>query len=270
MCLILFAHRVVPDAPLIVAANRDEYFARPAAPAAPWADHPEVLAGRDLSAGGAWLGVSTTGRFAALTNFRNPATHRTDAPSRGGLVAAFLTGRMSAASYVRDLARDARPYNGFCLLIGDGDHLFFYSNRVEAPREVEPGIHGLSNHLLDTPWPKVVKGRAGLERLTGTAFGIDDYLALMDDTVPAEERALPQAGIDVERERRLSSLRILSAGYGTRCSTVVRITSAGTIDFAERTYRADGQIAGEVRYQLDMVGPRPADATARQEEARPR
>ena len=269
MCLILFAYRVVPGAPLIVAANRDEYFARPAAPAAPWADHPGIVAGRDLSAGGTWLGVSTSGRFAALTNFRNPATHRHDAPSRGELVKAFLTGRMSAASYVHGLAREGRPYNGFCLLVGDGAHLFYYSNRAEAPLEVEPGIHGLSNHLLDTPWPKVVKGRAGLERLTGSPFSVDDHLALLDDTVPADERDLPRVGVDVERERRLSSLRILSGAYGTRCSTVVRIASAGTIDFAERSYRADGAIAGEVRYRLDMVSQRPADARARREEALP-
>jgi len=257
MCLILFAYRVVPRAPLIVAANRDEYFARPAAPAAPWADDPTVLAGRDLSAGGTWLGVSTTGRFAALTNFRNPADHRRDAPSRGELVKAFLTGRMPARSYVHDLARDAKRYNGFCLLVGDGDHLFFYSNRAEAPLEVQPGVHGLTNQLLDTPWPKVVKGRAGLERLAGSPFSIDDHLALLDDTVPANERDLPQVGVDTERERRLSSLRILSAEYGTRCSTVVRITSAGTIDFAERSYRADGDIAGEVRYRLDMMRQHP-------------
>ena len=250
MCLILFAYRVVPGAPLIVAANRDEYFARPAAPAAPWADHPEVLAGRDLSGGGTWLGVSTTGRFAALTNFRNPATHRNDAPSRGQLVQGFLAGRMSASSYVHDLALEARPYNGFCLLAWDGDRFFFYSNRAEVPLEVQPGVHGLANHLLDTPWPKVVKGRAGLERLTELPFSIDDHLALLDDTVPAGERDLPQVGVDVERERRLSSLRILSAKYGTRCSTVVRIAAAGSIDFAERSYRPDGEIAGEVRYRL--------------------
>jgi uncharacterized protein with NRDE domain len=125
MCLILFAHRVVPDAPLIVAANRDEHFSRPAAPAAPWADHPGVLAGRDLSGDGTWLGVSPAGRFAALTNFRNPANHRNDAPSRGELVKAFLTGRMSAASHVHGLAREVKPSNGFCLLVGDTEHLFF-------------------------------------------------------------------------------------------------------------------------------------------------
>jgi uncharacterized protein with NRDE domain len=255
MCLILFANRVVPDAPLIVAANRDEYFARPAAPAALWDDHPTILAGRDLSAGGTWLGVSTTGRFAALTNFRNPATHRRDAPSRGELVSAFLRGRMSARSYVQRLAREAKPYNGFCLLAGDGEHLFFYSNRAEVPLEVEPGVHGLANHLLDTPWPKVVKGRAGLDALTGAPFSIDDHLALLDDAVPADERDPPRVGVDIERERRLSSLRILSADYGTRCSTVLRITAAGTVDFAERSYRPDGEIAGEVRYRLDRVSP---------------
>src|SRR5262250_2135418 len=120
MCLILFAYRVVPGAPLIVAANRDEYFARAAAPAGRWTDHPEILAGRDLSGGGTWLGVSTSGRFAALTNYRNPATHRDDAPSRGALVKDFLTGRTAARAYVHDLAREAKPYNGFCLLVGDG------------------------------------------------------------------------------------------------------------------------------------------------------
>src|SRR5262249_26077190 len=152
-------YRVVPGAPLIVAANRDEYFAREAAPAGRWTDHPEVLAGRDLSGGGTWLGGLAGGRVAALTNFQNPATHRNDAPSRGALVKDFLVGQMAAAAYVHSLAREAKPYNGFCLLVGDGQNLFYYSNRAELPLEVEPGIHGLSNHLLDTPWPKVVKGR---------------------------------------------------------------------------------------------------------------
>jgi uncharacterized protein with NRDE domain len=173
MCLILFAHRVVPDAPLIVAANRDERFNRRAAPAAVWDDHPDILAGRDLSGGGTWLGVSTRGRFAALTNFRDPPTHRTDAPTRGELVKAFLLGQMSARDYVEDIQREAVPYNGFCLLAGDGHELFFYSNRAPAPIQVEPGVHGVPNQLLDTPWPKVVKGRAGLEKLSRTPFNVD-------------------------------------------------------------------------------------------------
>ncbi len=255
MCLILFAHRVVPGAPLIVAANRDERFDRPAAPAAVWDDHPEILAGRDLSGGGTWLGVSRSGRFAALTNFRNPATHRADAPSRGELVKAFLVGQMSAGTYVEDIVREAMPYNGFCLLVGDGDRLFFYSNRAEAPVEVEPGIHGIANHLLNTPWPKVVKGRSGLERLTEGPFGVDEHLALLDDPTPAADGDLPKTSLDLERERRHSAVRILNPDYGTRCSTVLRITSARTIDFAERTFHSGGGIAGEVRYQLEMMSP---------------
>ena len=147
---------------------------RQAAAAARWTDYPEVLAGRDLSSGGTWLGVTTSGRVAALTNFRNPATHRNDAPSRGGLIKGFLTGRMSARSYVEDLAREGTPHNSFCLLVGDADQLLFYSNRAEAPHEVEPGIHGLSNHLLDTPWPKVIKGRTELSQLIDQPFSADD------------------------------------------------------------------------------------------------
>ena len=255
MCLILFAHRVVPGTPLIVAANRDEHFNRPATPAAIWDDHPGILAGRDLSEGGTWLGVSTSGRFAALTNFRNPAIHRADAPSRGELVKAFLVGQMSARTYVEDIVREAVPYNGFCLLVGDSRELFFYSNRAEAPVEVQPGVHGLANHLLNTPWPKVVKGRAGLEKLTRAPFAFDEYLALLDDPTPAADCDLPRRGRDLERERRHSALRILSPDYGTRCSTVLRITSEGTIDFAERSFHPDGGIAADVRYQLKMMSP---------------
>lgn len=253
MCLILFAHRVVPGVPLIVAANRDERFNRPAAPAALWDEHPEILAGRDLSGGGTWLGVSTRGRFAALTNFRNPATHRADAPSRGALVKDFLVGQMSAGAYVEDIMREAVPYNGFCLLVWDGRELFFFSNRAEAPMKVESGVYGLPNHLLNTPWPKVVKGRSGLEQLTRVPFAVEEHLALLNDTTPAADCDLPQRGRDLERERRHSALRILNPDYGTRCSTVLRITSEGTIDFAERSFQPDGGISGEVQYQVKMI-----------------
>ena len=128
-------------------------------------------------------------------------------------VSAFLTGSMSARSYVHTLARDAKPYNGFCLLTGDGKHLSFYSNRAEAPLEVPPGVHGLANHLLDTPWPKVVTGRARLEQLSASPSSLDDYLALLDDTVPVAERDLPQVGADTEPERRLSSLRKIGRAH---------------------------------------------------------
>lgn len=250
MCLILFAHRVVPGAPLIVAANRDERFDRPAQPAAIWEDHPDILAGRDLVAGGTWLGVSRLGRFAALTNFRDPETHRAEAPSRGELVQAFLTGRMSPRDYAGRVAREAHVYNGFSLLAGDGRDLWFFSNRGGAPAEVDPGVHGLPNNLLDAPWPKVVKGRAGLAQLIRAPFEVAACLALLDDPTPAPDAELPQHGRGIASVRRRSGLRIMGPHYGTRCSTVVRITAEGTIDFAERTFRADGSVAGEVRYRL--------------------
>jgi uncharacterized protein with NRDE domain len=170
-------------------------------------------------------------------------------------VKAFLVGQMSARNYVDDIVREAVPYNGFCLLVGDGRELFFYSNRAKAPVEVEPGVHGFANHLLNTPWPKVVKGRAGLEKLTRAPFAFDEHLALLDDPTPAADCDLPKRGRDLERERRHSALRILSPDYGTRCSTVLRITSEGTIDFAERSFHPDGGIAADVRYQLKMLSP---------------
>lgn len=253
MCLILFAYHVVPGVPLVVAANRDERFDRRAAPAAVWDDHPDILAGRDLAGGGTWLGVSTRGRFAALTNFRDPETHRPDVPSRGELVRAFLVGQMPARSYVEDIVREAVPYNGFCLLVWDGQELFFCSNRAPAPMAVEPGIHGLPNHLLNTPWPKVVKGRSGLEKLSRAPFVVEQHLALLDDPTPAADCDLPQRGRDLERERRSSAMRIVNPDYGTRCSTVIRITAKGEIDFAERSFNPDGGIAGEVRYQVKMI-----------------
>lgn len=253
MCLILFAYRAVPGVPLIVAANRDELFNRPALPVARWNDHPDIWAGRDLSGGGTWLGVSRRGRFAALTNFRDPETHRADAPTRGDLVKNFLVGQMSAKSYVDSIAREALPYNGFCLLAWDSRALFFYSNRGPAPAEVAPGVHGLPNQLLDTPWPKVVKGRAGLKKLTQVPFAIDDHLALLNDTTPGPDSELPQRGRTLERERRSSPLRIVNPIYGTRCSTVLRISDEGSIDFAERTFLSTGEIAGDVRHRVDMI-----------------
>ena len=253
MCLILFAWKSVPGSRLIVAANRDESFGRPAHQATFWKDQPNILAGRDDQAGGTWLGVTRSGRFAALTNYRNPLDKRTDAPSRGELVASFLSGRSSAEAFVQSLHEQAAAYNGFSLLVSDDDRMFCYSNRADDVIEVMPGVHGLSNHLLDTPWPKVVKGCAGLAALNRHAYEPDAYLALMDDSVPAVERDLPDTGMDAESERRLSSLRILAGNYGTRCTSVLHVSDSGRLDFAERTYRSDGSTSGEVHHRLSIT-----------------
>lgn len=252
MCLILFAWQVRPDVPLLVAANRDEDFKRPAAVAAFWPDRPVLLAGRDLSAGGTWLGVTRTGRFAAITNFRDPASRRENAPSRGALVADYLTGDSTPVAYLKALQQTGAAYNGFSLLVGNERELWFYSNRGNGPQRIEAGVHGLSNHLLDTPWPKVVKGVRALETKTAAHLDAEEYFSVLADTEPAPPEALPDTGVGPERERWLSSMRIVGAGYGTRCSTVLRIDAKGSAEFHERTWSPDGQPASTVSHQFKI------------------
>ena len=255
MCLIALAWRAHPSHRLIVAANRDEYFARPSAPADFWDDHRGVLAGRDLEAGGTWLGITLKGRFAALTNYRNPADRKTGLPSRGALVADFLTGEAGPAEYVKRMQKAAARYNGFSLLVGDEDSLWFFSNRGSPPQRVPPGVHGLSNHLLDTPWPKVEKAKTRLAGQLEKPFDAAAAFTLLDDTGRAPSAELPSTGVSLELEERLSSIRILAAGgYGTRCSTVVRFGNDGRVELHERTWREDGEAGRTVSYRLSLAG----------------
>jgi uncharacterized protein with NRDE domain len=270
VCLIALAWRAHPSHRLIVAANRDEYFGRPAAPADFWDDHRGVLAGRDLEAGGTWLGVTLEGRFGALTNYRNPADRRTGVPSRGALVSAFLTGSAKPAEYAKKVQKAAHEYNGFSLLVGDADALWFLSNRGSPPLRVSPGVHGLSNHLLDTPWPKVEKAKARLAAQLDAPFDSDAAFALLSDTQRAPSAELPSTGVSLELEEKLSAIRILaSGGYGTRCSTVLRFGgSDGRVEFHERTWREDGKAAGTVSYRLSLGGK--ARGSSRRAESPPR
>ncbi|HZT63789.1 MAG TPA: NRDE family protein [Burkholderiales bacterium] len=269
MCLIALAWRTHPSYRLVVAANRDEYFGRLSAPAGFWDDHRGVLAGRDLEAGGTWLGITLDGRFAALTNYRNPADRRTGVPSRGALVSDFLTGKNGPAEYVKDVGRAAASYNGFSLLVGDKDALWFVSNRGGAPVRVAPGVHGLSNHLLDTPWPKVERARAKLAKQLEEPFDTMAAFDLLGDTERAPNAELPSTGVSLELEERLSAIRILAAGgYGTRCSTVLCFTNDGRVEFHERSYREDGGTAGTVSYRLTLSGAK-ARASSRRAESRP-
>lgn len=252
MCLILFAHRALAGVTLLLAANRDEFFVRPTLPAAWWPDHPEILAGRDLQAGGTWLGVTRSGRFAAITNFRDPAARRDDAPSRGDLVGDFLSGSESPAQYLGRMAGHASRYNGFSLLAGEGDDLCFLSNRGNGLMPVSPGVHGLSNHLLDEPWPKVTRGTASLARRMPQPFAAESYFNLLADEEQAPDGELPSTGIDLERERRSSAIRIRDAIYGTRCSTVLRIGEDGDVEFHERSFTAAGEIGGTVSHRFSI------------------
>jgi uncharacterized protein with NRDE domain len=237
MCLVLLAWDAHPRHRLIVAANRDEFYARPTAPAGWWADHPGVLAGRDLQEGGTWMGVTRSGRFAAVTNVREPQAYRVGAPSRGHLVGNFLVSRAPSMGYAAGLMPMAPAFNGFNLLLFDGATLGWYSNRHPAARTLPPGVYGVSNALLDTPWPKVVRGKDDLRR---AMEGPDDELearlfASLARRDPAPQAELPSTGVDAERERALSSAFIATPEYGTRCSTVLTIGRDGEVSFVERT-----------------------------------
>ena len=256
MCLILFAYESDPAFRLVLAANRDEFYDRPTVPVSFWEETPQLLAGRDLQAGGTWFGITRTGRWAAITNFRDPARHRPDAPSRGLLVSQFLLGEATALQYLQSLQREAAQYNGFNLLAGDGSGVFYFSNRRETIQALKPGIYGLSNRYLDTPWPKVVKGKEALSRLLGCGvLEPDDLFTVLSDRIPAEDDLLPQTGVGREWERVLSPLFIASPGYGTRSSTIVLIDSGGRVNLWERTFNAHPDKENERHFEFQIEDP---------------
>ncbi len=252
MCLIVFDWQPgATDGPVLtLTANRDEFFRRTSAPIAWWEDRPGVLAGRDLEAGGAWLGVTRDGRFAALTNYRAPYDIRAGAPTRGKLVSDFLGGRnVAPLEYLRELTGTAAFYNGFNLLVGDcrRRELAWYCNRPaepdtapDAPILLEAGVHGLSNARLNTPWPKLVHKRTELGTLLTdeAAPSLDALIALMRDTRVADDDVLPSTGIPLARERALSAAFIETPEYGTRGTTALRVTikeqSRLTVELKER------------------------------------
>lgn len=251
MCLIVLAWKASPAARLVVAANRDEFFARPTAPAAWWADAPSVFAGRDLEAGGTWMGVTRSGRFAALTNFRDlTAPRKSGAPSRGNLVRDFLRKEEGPAAFLSRLARNADTFEGFNLLVSDGGELWSFSNAEESgPVVLSPGVYGLSNHLLETPWPKVTAARAHLERALGEVRDAEELesrlLTLLRNRSLAPDDALPDTGLSLTWERALSAAFVVLPDYGTRASTVLVLGADGEARFTERTFGAGGAPLGE-------------------------
>ncbi|MBP8267711.1 MAG: NRDE family protein [Zoogloea sp.] len=255
MCLILVAWRAHPDYPLVVAANRDEFFARPAAEAGWWQDCPSVFAGRDLEAGGTWLGLGRDGRFAGLTNFRDPQRNRDGTPSRGALVADFLRGRESTAEALARLQFEGPRYNAFNLLVSDGDSLGIYESASGSARLLEPGLHALSNHLLDTPWPKVTAGKSRLARALRALPDDTPLCELLRDDRPAPDAELPRTGVSLAWERMLSSAFIRAPGYGTRCSTVVTRDRHGWTHVTESSWDAVGVETGRVveRFQVNRA-----------------
>jgi uncharacterized protein with NRDE domain len=252
MCLVLVVWRVHPLYPCVVAANRDEFHARPTARAEWWPDRPQILAGRDLEAGGTWLGLTRTGRFAALTNYRDPEQRRAAVPSRGALVTSMLESGASVAEGLTHLRAVGADYNGFNLIFSDGERLGIYESVSGAGRELEPGIYGLSNHLLDTPWPKVQNAKT---RLQTALVGLTDTAPLLDllrDDRPAPDAQLPQTGVSVEWERLLSSAFVRAPAYGTRCSTIIRIERQGRAYFDEWSWDSVGADIGRISLQFEL------------------
>jgi uncharacterized protein with NRDE domain len=253
VCLVVFALDCHPRYRLIMAANRDEFRERPTLAAAYWSDFPHVLAGRDLLSGGTWLGVTTDGRLAAVTNFRDAARDVvTPRFSRGALPAGYLTETVPPQAYLETLPTIPGAYNGFNLIVADREQLWYYSNRGNAgPMRVAPGIHGLSNHLLDTPWPKVTTSKDCLERLVREdRVSPEALLELLSDTTPFPDHLLPDTGVGRERERMLSPRFISGDTYGTRSSTVILMEREGGIYFIERSHAADRRVIQTVEFNL--------------------
>lgn len=251
MCLIVFSAFSHPRYRLVLAANRDELYARPAERAHAWPGPRGVVAGVDVEAGGTWLGVTRTGRFAALTNYRDPRDMRSkdpSEPSRGALVRDFLEGDLSPSAYVASVSERGPLYRGFNLIAGDAETVAYTSNRGAGPLAIAPGIHGLSNHLLDTPWPKVERGKRALREALSDDRDVDveRLLAAFHDRTRAPDAELPDTGVGLALERVLAPMFIESPGYGTRCTSLLLIDRAGRVTFVERTHAPEP--LGDVRW----------------------
>jgi len=258
MCVLFIALNAHPRCPLIIAVARDEFYERPTEAAAFWNDYPHILAGRDLKGGGTWLGITRTGRFATVTNFRDLGRVKPDGPSRGGLVSAYLASRDAPDAYLTALRPQGGLYSGFNIVLGDPRGLWYFSNISEEMIRIPDGIHGISNHLLDTPWPKVerAKDRLGaLVKHNGDPSPDAFFKALADTSRPDDSR-LPDTGVGIEWERILSSLFVMSPQYGTRSSTFISVDRSGGVVFVERVYHGNPSRHTSRAFAFTLPGPR--------------
>ncbi len=235
MCLIFFAINQHPTYKLIIAANRDEFYNRKTDAANFWKDNPAILGGRDLEASGTWMAMNkVNGRIAFVTNYRDPANINPNAPSRGQLVSDFLTGQDSPKEYLEKIERRGHKYNGFNLVVGSAVELWYYSNYGKGIKKLDAGSYGLSNHLLDTPWPKVTKVKERfIKFISQPDLPMEGFFDILADRSTAADEDLPHTGLTLERERALSSIFIKTPDYGTRCSTVVLIDINNRVSFQE-------------------------------------
>lgn len=257
MCLILCAHKQHPRFDLVIAANRDEFLRRPTARADWWEDAPDIVGGRDLEQMGTWMACTKGGRFAAVTNYREPGAELPDAPSRGLLVREFLEGASGVGEFLDHLRAVGKRYNGYNLLFGNFGEaeaegvLAYHSNRGDNGGRLQPGVYGISNHLLDTPWPKVRKGKERFERTlraAGEELPVEQLFEVLADRTVAPDAELPSTGLSLELERMVSPIFTVGRDYGTRCSTVFAMKAGGEAYFEER----DAFDGTPVRYSFDL------------------
>lgn len=254
MCLILFSYNQYDNFPLILAANRDEYFERPTQAAHFWNDNPLILAGRDLKHNGSWLGITKQGRFAAVTNFREPSEKIASATSRGILVSEFLMSGVSAKNYLEDLLDHIDEFDGFNLLVGDINALYFLSSTEKTIKNIESGVYGISNGIFDCPWPKVIQGKLRLAEMMNTPGQVDEtafFKLLADETVPLDDD-LPDTGVGLEWEQKLGSIFVKADSFGTRCSTLLSIDADKQVRFIERNFDHAGNEDGTERYSFKL------------------
>lgn len=252
MCLLIIALEQHPEFPVIITANRDEFFNRPAKPMYKWEDE-NIIAGQDLTAGGTWLGINQNGHIAALTNYRDPSLIKENAPSRGQLPLEFLTSNENAIDYLTRINGKGNAFNGFNLLISDESGFYHFSNVTHKISGLEPGIHGLSNHLMDTPWPKV---RSGINKINDLIQRdqLDEasLLTAMHDKTLAPESELPSTGIPTDLEKKISSMFIRVKGYGTRCTTVIKIDRNNHGIVKERTFDEQENVVSEQEFKFNV------------------
>ena len=254
MCLILLAWRAHPQFPLVLAGNRDEAYDRPSAAADFWRDAPGIFGGRDLDKGGTWLGVTTSGRIAAVTNYRDGPAAKEAPRSRGELTADFLRGADGPRTYLERIAPATSQFRGFSLIVGDAARLYCMSNRGAGIEELQAGVHGLSNHLPNTPWPKVARGKQRLSGLldAGEAKLTAGLFDILSDRSIAPDAELPDTGVGLQRERELSPAFIAGERYGTRASTVLLVTSGGEVVLVERRFGVLGAPLGEAARRFPL------------------
>ena len=255
MCLVLIAYQSHPGYPLIIAANRDEFFQRPAHSARYWEDHPQILGGRDLRCGGTWMAVDRRGRMAAVTDYREPSEQKQNLRSRGFLVTDYLLGDDSAQDYLRELSAHINEYDGFNIFAGDVSALYFYGSYLRQPLQMQSGVHGISNGDLDYPWPKVKKGKDALLKIIDECDTIEQeslFAVLLDREVP-DDKLLPDTGVGIKLERMLAPVFVSGGDYGTRSSTVLIMDSGKRVYFSERNFDAEGKQQESVEYEFEIT-----------------